>query len=222
MNYWTLLIIGFITSLSSLAAYPQECNRWNVYAGGSISHNCKRFKWLLDESTGFNWGGGALIGAGYQIGLAQRWSLTPALELSFNDNGAYLNKSGKPLNPDWGGQLNMDTWASYWAIHIPVTVGYRISLSNDIALKIDGGVFLSEAFSVTTYRPIEGTTDATLCKKVSSKGIFDKNFQTGVLGGLSLETGRHFSYFFRTDYPLLTDRVTTRVITLSLGVKYTF
>ncbi|MBD5299760.1 MAG: hypothetical protein HDS22_07330, partial [Bacteroides sp.] len=91
-------------------------NRWNVYAGGSISHNCKRFKWLLDGSTGFNWGGGALIGAGYQIGLAQRWSLTPALELSFNDNGAYLNKSGKPLNPDWGGQLSVNTWASYWAM----------------------------------------------------------------------------------------------------------
>jgi len=53
-------------------------NRWNIYAGGSISHNCEGYyNRISDDYNESGWGGGAFLGGGYEINFNNRWSITP-------------------------------------------------------------------------------------------------------------------------------------------------
>lgn len=69
-------IILCLCLMLSLSGFAQ--NRWKIYAGGSISHDCGGyFEWNADGNTGFDWGGGAFLGGGYEINFNKNWSFTP-------------------------------------------------------------------------------------------------------------------------------------------------
>lgn len=215
MKKWFITVMMAFVAISS---YSQ--NRWNIYAAGSIAHDCGGyFDWNADGNTGFNWGGGALLGSGYELNFNKHWSLTPSLEFSYTDNGAYYNKTGKPaysLSPD-----SPNIWSGSWAVNVPITAGFRFPIGEKLNLKIDAGIYLSEAFHVTHFVNT-GNADKPILKKQKAKSDFGNDFQLGYIGGVALETGNQFSYFFRTQYSLLSDRWSSSTLTLSLGIKYYF
>lgn len=157
--------------------------------------------------------------------LQTRGVSPPALEFSYTDNGAYYNKTGKPaVNPfatDSKAQSVSHIWTSSWNIAIPVTAGYRITLSNNVRLRINAGVYFSEALAVRHFVNT-GNSQNPVYEKRKVSSDFGNDFQIGTVGSFSVETGPHFSYFFRTQYPFLKDRWSTSTVTLALGVGYSF
>lgn len=207
------LSLMLLLSLTGLAQ-----NRWKVYAGGSISHDCGGyFEWNAKGDTGFDWGWGAFLGGGYEINFNRNWSFTPALEFSYTDNGVYYNKTGEP-----GYNSVTDTWTGSWAVNIPLEAGFRFPVSETVRLKINAGVYLSEAFHVSHYQKVGGTDEAPVLEKRKASSDFGQDFQLGFSGGVAVETGNHFSYFIRTQYPFLKARWSTSTLTLGLGVGYSF
>ncbi|MDE6533171.1 MAG: PorT family protein [Muribaculaceae bacterium] len=210
------IVMSAIMVVVGLTAIAQ--NRWNVYAGGSISHDCGGyFEWNADGDTGFDWGGGAFLGGGYEINFNNHWSITPSVEIQYIDNGVYYNKTGVP-----GYNSTTDIWTDSWSFNIPVTAGFRFPVSDNVSFKIDGGFYLSEAFYKRQYKNVAAVNAEPQLEKKKASSDFGNDFQLGVVGGVSVETGRHFSYFFRTQYPFLKDRWSSKTITLAIGVKYSF
>lgn len=211
-----------LAMMSALALTSFAQNRWNIYAGGSISHcGDGYFKWNADGNTNYDWGGGAFLGGGYELNFNSYFSLTPALELSYIDNGAYFNKTGEPAYNLFG-NYSQGVWSGSWAINLPITAGVRIPLTDMVRLKIDAGPYLSEAFHVKHYVKTGGTNENPFLGKKKVPSNFGEDFQLGIIGGVAVETGKHFSYFFRTQYSLLKIRWSSKTITLAIGVKYTF
>ena len=211
------LIIMMMTMIG-LSSYAE--NRWNIYAAGSLTHDCGGyFYWNADGNTNFNWGGGAILGGGYELNFNKSWSFSPAIEISYTDNGAYYNKTGEPA---YSIHRNAeDIWTGSWAVNIPLTAGFRFPVSDAVRLKIDAGAYLSEAFHVKHFVNT-GTNEQPELKKKKVSPHIGEDFQVGVIGGVAVETGSHMSYFFQTRYPLLDKRWSTANITLSLGIKYSF
>ena len=86
-------IIFMLVITVSNVCLGQTQNKWNVYAGGSISHLCETP--LAGNDKTYGWGGGAFIGGGYEINFNPHWSLTPRLEFSFDNNGATLSSENE-------------------------------------------------------------------------------------------------------------------------------
>ncbi len=59
------LSIAFIIAAAA-ATVAEAQNRWNIYAGGNISHLCETAP-MIGSDRSFGWGGGAFAGAGYEI-----------------------------------------------------------------------------------------------------------------------------------------------------------
>lgn len=224
-----MLIIGIVISIFTASASESqtrlgvrgENNRWSIYAGGSLTHNCGgTFFKEFDGDSRFDWGGGAFIGGGYELNFKRHWSFNPSLEFEFIDNGVYYNKTGTP-GYSFYGYCEENIWASYFAVKIPFTMGYRFYIANNVGFKVDAGFYINEAFGVSTYVGNPEMPKENLRKKKAHFTV-GENFQTGFIGGISVETGNHFSYFLRTQYPFLKKRYTTNNLTLSLGLKYTF
>lgn len=191
----------------SLTFSSQAQNRWNVYAGGSISHLCEK-PWLSSDKS-YSWGGGAFIGGGYEINFNSHWSLTPQLELAFNNNGAIL--SSKEL----GFYASHANWNSIWSINIPIITSFRFPISNYVGLRIGVGPYLQEAIAGRCYK-----SDSDM--KESMSGNFSNRFNVGGIGEIAVETGKHLSYMFRTQYPFLKEGWIRKTINLSIGIRYSF
>ena len=174
MNKIITFIIALLCALSAVAQ-----NRWHLYAGGSISHLCEK-PWISSDKS-YGWGGGAFIGGGYEINFNPHWSLTPQLELAFNDNGASL--SSKEL----GFYANHANWQSIWSLNIPIITSFRFPITDYTGLRIGAGPYIQEAISGHRY---ESDSD----KKVSMSGNFGNRFNLGVVGEIAVETGTHFAY----------------------------
>lgn len=119
-------------------------NRWNIYAGGSISHLCE-IPWISSDKS-YGWGGGAFIGGGYEINFNSHWSLTPQLEIAYQNNGATL--SSKELSF----YANHANWQSIWSVNIPVVASFRFPVSKKVGLRIGAGPYLQEAIAGRQYR----------------------------------------------------------------------
>lgn len=85
------LSIAFIIAAAA-ATVAEAQNRWNIYAGGNISHLCETAP-MIGSDRSFGWGGGAFAGAGYEINFNSHWSLTPQIELAYSNNGATLSSA---------------------------------------------------------------------------------------------------------------------------------
>lgn len=182
-------------------------NRWNIYAGGSISHLCEK-PWVNSDKS-YGWGGGAFIGGGYEINFNSHWSLTPQLEIAYQNNGATL--SSKELSF----YANHANWQSIWSVNIPVVASFRFPVSDNVGLRIGVGPYLQGAIAGRQY---QNDSD----KKDAMSGSFSNRFNVGVLGEFAVETGSHFSYMFRTQYPFLKEGWVRKTISLSVGVRYSF
>lgn len=190
-----------------LAITSQAQNRWNIYAGGSISHLCEK-PWISTDKS-YDWGGGAFLGGGYEINFNSHWSLTPQLELAYSNNGASL--SSKEL----GFYANHANWHSIWSINIPIIASFRFPVSDNVGLRFGTGPYIQEALAGRQYRNNSE-------KKESMSGNFSNRFNVGVIGEVAVETGKHFSYMFRTQYPFLKEGWVRKTISLSVGVRYSF
>lgn len=190
-----------------LAITSQAQNRWNIYAGGSISHLCEK-PWISTDKS-YDWGGGAFLGGGYEINFNSHWSLTPQLELVYSNNGASL--SSKEL----GFYANHANWHSIWSINIPIIASFRFPVSDNVGLRFGTGPYIQEALAGRQYRNNSE-------KKESMSGNFSNRFNVGVIGEVAVETGKHFSYMFRTQYPFLKEGWVRKTISLSVGVRYSF
>ena len=76
---YSIIAIAMICCAFSTAAQ----NRWNISAGGSISHNTSK----MFDGYSSGWGGGAFIGGGYEINFTSNWSLNPQIEINYINNG---------------------------------------------------------------------------------------------------------------------------------------
>lgn len=202
MKKFYLAVIAIVFALTG-----QAQNRWNIYAGGSISHLCE-IPWVSSDKS-YGWGGGAFIGGGYEINFNSRWSFTPQLEIAYHNNGATL--SSKYLSF----YANHANWQSVWSVNIPMVASFRFPVSDNVVLRIGAGPYLQEAIAGRQYR--NGSD-----KKESMSGSFSNRFNVGVHGEVAVETGRHFSYMFRTQYPFLKEGWVRKTISLSVGVRYSF
>lgn len=182
-------------------------NRWKVYGGGSVSHLCEK-PWISSDKS-YGWGGGAFIGGGYELNFNSHWSLTPQMEIAFENNGATLDSSELSF------LANHANWHSMWCVNIPLLTSFRFAISEKCGFRIGIGPYLQEALSGRCYGT-EGN------KKVSMSGNFSKRFNVGAMGEIAFETGRHFSYMIRSSYPFLKEGWERKTITLSIGIGYTF
>lgn len=202
----------FISSVAvfmalSLSIAAKAENRWNVYGGGSISHLCETRASGSDKTYG--WGGGAFLGGGYEINFNSHWSLTPQLELSFVNNGAYTSSK------EFSFYHNHSQSIRTLNINIPVIASFRFPVSDNVGLRFGAGPYFQEAVAGWGYGYESD-------KRESLSGTFANRFNLGVVGEAAVETGSHLSYFFRTNYPFLKEGWVRKTITLSVGVKYTF
>lgn len=213
-------LVIFILSLSSWFSIFAQ-NTWNVYVGGTLSHDVSSSSiWTPEGDSKVRWGGGFMVGGGYEIYFNSSWSFSPSIELSFTNNGEYLNKTGRPLINE--SKLAEGSWAEYWSMSMPLTVGYRVTMTDRVKLKIELGAFISQAFYVRQAEYKNQYDKNMEIKKSKSPFHFGNNFQTGAMGGISIESGDHLSYFIRTQYPFLVGRYSTHIMTISLGIKYAF
>lgn len=200
-------LILLISSLLSCTFICLAENNWNVTIGGSISHLCE--KPLVGSDKTYNWGGGAFVGAGYEINFNSHWRLTPQIEFNFINNGATLNSD------ELGFYANHKEWKSVVSVNIPVIASCRFNIDNTSGLSIGVGPYLQECLYGKNYAYSSE-------KKEAISGSFSKRFNLGLQGELSLETKKNLSYLLRTQYPLLNEGWIRKTITLSLGVRYTF
>lgn len=203
-----LLLLPFFLSVT-LSGMGQTPNRWNVYAGGSISHICQTP--LASSDKTYGWGGGAFIGSGYEINFNPQWSLTPQVEFSFDDNGGILNATEDIFFN------NHAMWQNYWSISIPVLAAYRFSVSSSVNIRIGTGIYAQEGLYGKRYIRSFNNTD-----KESTPGNFERRFNTGIMGEVAVETGKHLSFMFRAKYPFLNKSWFMKTLVLSAGIRYSF
>ncbi len=198
--------ILLIMTLLLLSGHSLEARgRLNVSGGVNVSHLCER----LIYEDGYGWGVGAFAGCGYEISLTSHWSLMPQLELSYIDNAATLDV------PENDRYLNRHVWRSSLNAVIPVTAGFRFNISRDVRLKVSAGPFLQEAILVRRY-------DSEGDMKVTAGVNFINRINVGMIGELSVETGRRLSYVANARYPMLKEVWSRQTLTLSLGLRYHF
>ena len=200
-------------------------NRWSVRAGVNLSHICADTSpWNYStmtpvlESASFGWGAGVMFGGAYDIRFSRTWSLTPGLEIQYIDNGGKKHGSYY-IDMIVGGTDNRfyDRHAFVrhsWNVVIPVLMNMRAPIRRSVSFRVGVGPYVSEAFSARAYN-VNG-------KMEDFGGDLDHYFDFGLTGEMAVETGNHFSYFYRLQYPLLKDHIHHRTLTMSLGLSYTF
>ena len=212
--------------LLALVFSANSQNRWNIYAGGSISHLCEEASAISSDQS-YGWGGGAFIGAGYEINFNSHWSLTPQLEFRFINNGATTDGyshpgSFYPNSSVFQFYSNHSEWNRTFSINIPVIASYRFSISEGLGMRFGAGVYLQELLAGKKYYYdyFNNHNDEVYKDKIS--GNFGERLNVGAVAEVALETGKHFSYMFRAQFPFLEKYHTRNTLTLSLGLRYSF
>lgn len=182
-------------------------NRWNVYAGGSISHYCST-PWISSDKS-YGWGGGAFLGGGYEVNFDSHWSLTPQVEFMFDNNGATLDSKENSF------YANHESWQQTFNFNIPVVASFRFSVSDNVGLRFGAGPYLQYTLAGRRYK-----YDTN--EKENIKGGFGDRINVGILGEAAVETGKHLSYMLRVHYPFLKEGVVKETVVLSVGVRYSF
>lgn len=210
-----LTIIVVVMMAISSVCLGQTKNRWSVHVGGSVSHLCET-PWVSHDKT-YSWGGGAFIGAGYEINFNKHWSLTPQLEFAFDDNGATLSSDKDSFFH------NHYRWENYWSMSVPVVASFRLNVADNVGLRFGMGPYVQTVLAGNRYVGfINAETGEESSYKESLSGSFDQRFNVGVLGEFAVETGNHFSYMLRARYPFIKRGWLTNTLTLSVGVGYSF
>ncbi len=200
-------LVSFIILISSIFLVSPLCaqNRWNVAAGGSISHRtCKLF-----DGYSIGWGGGAFLNGGYEFNFTKNWNLTPQIEIEYIDNGAIIK------NKLYNETIRSD-WRDFWNIKIPVIASFRFNTSDFIGFRFGVGPYFQESLSGRCYGYKSDK------HKVKMHGSFQQCFNVGIQGEAAVETGKHLSYMFRVNYPFAKENWMGETITLSLGIRYSF
>ena len=208
--YFPLFMRKFVKRTSFLRTMNQYFNTYYENIDSDFWHNlCVEKGVLRQYDKSYSWGGGAFIGSGYEINFNSHWILTPQLEIAYHNNGATL--SSKELSF----YANHANWQSIWSVNIPVVASFRFPISDNLGLRIGAGPYLQEAIAGRQYR-----NDSD--QKEAMSGSFSDRFNVGVLGEVAVETGDHFSYMFRTQYPFLNEGWVRKTVSLSVGVRYSF
>lgn len=222
----TLLVVAML-GMSGIAMAQNDSNgkvknRWSVHVGINMSHYCSdAVMWdtgtneLLFRNARFGWGAGAMIGANYDIRFNKNWSLTPGVDIQYIDNGAAYHSSCYKDMPEAHLPFRRANEVHSWNITIPVLMNMRAPISDKVGFRVGVGPYLSETFYASAYKYY--THDLT-----NYDGGFGTYFNLGIMSEVAVETGNHFSYFYRMQYPFLKDKVDSKVMTMSLGVAYTF
>lgn len=196
------ILVGFVMALSGSGQ-----NRWNISLGGSISHLCEDIS-IYGKTYG--WGGGAFVSGGYEMNFSPHWSLTPQLELAYNNNGASFS------HPELSFSERHNNWRSFWSMNVPVIMSFRFNVSNGVGIRVGVGPYLQGALSGRRYGYNSDKTESM------SGNFWVDRFNVGAMGELAVETGSHLSYMFRTQYPVLKEGWVRKTIVLSIGLRYSF
>lgn len=199
-----MLLISFLMSCTFLCLAE---NNWNATIGGSISHLCE--KPFVSSDQNYNWGGGAFLGAGYEINFNSHWSLTPQIEFNYINNGATLSSEELSF------YANHKNWMNLFSVNIPLIASYRFNLCESSGLRIGVGPYIQECLYGQHF-----ALNSNL--KESMSGSFTKRFNLGLQGELAFEAKNNISYMFRSQYTLLNEGWIRKTLNLSLGVRYTF
>lgn len=199
---YSIIAIAMICCAFSTAAQ----NRWNITAGGSISHNTSK----MFDGYSSGWGGGAFIGGGYEINFTSNWSLNPQIEINYINNGNVVKD--KTTNEKY-----YSAWGDFWNLNIPVIASFRFPVSDNLGIRFGVGPYLQESLAGRKYKYLRSNEE-----KESLHGSFQNRFNVGIQGEAAVETGNHFSYMFRVNYPFAKENWMGKIITLSLGIRYSF
>lgn len=223
----SLLLILAIAGISSPVVAQDDRNedvknRWSVHAAVNLSHKCiEPILWntstneLIFRNARFGWGVGAMIGANYDIRFNRTWSLTPGLDIQYVNNGAEIHSSCYDDIPQTNLPFRRANVIHSWNITIPVLMNMRAPISRKVGFRVGAGPYLTETFYAQSYIYFSD-------KMTDYNGGFGTYFNLGIMGEMAVETGNHFSYFYRVQYPFLKDKIDSKVMTMSLGVAYTF
>ena len=201
-----LLILCAAFQAFTISAQQNTSSRWSVYAGANMSHFF--VKPYIEGSKSYKCGFGGFLGGGYDFRFTPQWSLAPQVEIAYIDNGAKL--SDKSLE-----EYGAANWHDSWNLMVPVVASFRFNVSEKVGLRIGAGPYIQYAFAAREYNPF------TL-EKVKCSGSIGTRFNFGTIEEIAVETGRHFSYMLRFQYPFLKGTWTRKTLTVSLGVKYSF
>lgn len=182
-------------------------NRWNIYAGGSISHLCEK-PWMGSDKS-YGWGGGAFFGTGYEFNLNEHWNITPQLEFSYINNGATLSSSELDF------YSNHSQWKNTWNVSIPILMGFRFPINDKLKFRIAAGPYIMESICGKYYG--FGSSE-----KDKLSGNIGLRTNVGLMGEISLETGKHLAIMFRPQYPFLKEGWIRKTLTLAIGLHYYF
>lgn len=198
-------IIAIAMTCSAFSTVAQ--NRWNITAGGSISHQT----YELFDGYSVGWGGGAFLNGGYELNFNKNWSLTPQIEIEYINNGAIIKN--KLIN-----DISHSSWRDFWNLKIPVIASFRFKTSDFVGFRFGVGPYLQESLAGRKYKYIRTEEK----EKESLHGSFQNRFNVGIQGEAAVETGNHLSYMFRVNYPFAKENWMGETITLSLGIRYSF
>lgn len=188
----------------TISAQQNTSSGWSVYAGVNMSHF---FEKPLFAKSYDKCGFGGFIGGGYDFRFTPHWSLAPQVEIAYIDNGAKL--SDKSLK-----EYGTVHWHDSWNLMVPVVASFRFNVSERVGLRIGAGPYIQYAFAARQYN--------LTMEKEKCDGSIGTRFNVGTIEEIAVETGRHFSYMLRFQYPFLKKTWTRKTLTVSLGVKYSF
>lgn len=196
-----------------------------VVALFSVSHlNAQvRSKWELGIKSGVNVSGSRDIdyslNTGYNIGgfadynITNRWFLRSGLEITKKggtfEGNIYDYPMGKDetsgLNSYFSGNSKYSVSMNY--LQLPLTIGYRLPLSEKASLNFNLGGYVSYGLSAKTTSIINGTlltgdvrealNTTSKFYKWESTGL--KRYDYGLLGGIGLEYNK---FIFGVNYEL--------------------
>lgn len=236
-------LMSLLIALGCFAGFSQTQKKASiVYGDFTLSHVTKNPS-LRPNAHKYGVGAGFNLGYGYELNLTNNVTFTPAVELSFTNNGA----SGEGFVDPYEGYVGVgempknvyvydSRWCSYWGVNIPLTFGYRYKITDDLSIKLSAGPYVQLPIVFTSYKqPYAFGTDIpvnelkkpekeTYTKELSPKlgyGLFhEMNFGAAV--GCSVETGNNLTYNIGLRYPVLSDRICSNTLTVSLGAGYRF
>lgn len=209
-----------ILSLACLTGSAQV--RWGVEAGVNVSHGFETSKTM----TGFN------IGATASCDINSRWMAEAALKIGSQPCGdKYI---GGYANQHNAGLTIHDSEYKPYYLTLPIRIGYRLGLTQDLDLLIGAGPTIGLGlFGKGTARHIPQSESPSPITTYKSNNVFDSNseapfsssrFEYGANAKITFVLSRH--YAIGINYSLMhiagEKAAIDNVGILSVDIGYTF
>lgn len=210
----TKLLLMSLLALCFMVTASFAQNRWGIMGGANLSTSTAHSSglWPAFDSK---WKAGGYIGGLYDIQLNSSWYIQPQLIFSYEvDRAKFLG--GEKSSED------LDVSTSMYSLTLPVLASFKVSLNDDLALRINAGPYMQYALFGRDRTLF--TVDSKEQSYTSSWDMsFWKHFIFGLKGGISLERN-HWLFSVDCKYSLMKHSLNHEGhgLSLSAGIGYKF